>query len=189
MKFRRHLPSVLVVAVVATTAAAAATAGSNTVRTIRVNWRDAQPLDGGHLVYRTRKIELDGMQFSVTVSITNRTKYAIRFFPSGPYDRTAVRPPMFGLAFRPVPQPGIIQPRTLRSVPARTFSRPLLSPHTLGIGRTWTGTFSGRSRLLRTHRTWWVTFGLAAPWKGKHAVASFSGRHDSYWVSDKTFST
>ncbi|HEY3182682.1 MAG TPA: hypothetical protein VGJ77_07615 [Gaiellaceae bacterium] len=179
------------VAVLATVVLAVFGGGPAQARTIRVNWTDSQPWGGGHVIYRTTKIWVHGSTFSVTASVTNRSKYQIRFFPSGPYDPTRLRPPGFGIAFRPVAQHGVIQTRTLRSVPARTFSPSLLFPRTLGVGKTWTGTFSGRSPLLRTHRTWWVTFGLVVPWKGKHAlsVSTIAGPHGSYWVSDKTFST
>jgi hypothetical protein len=177
------------VALVAAVVGLAGPAGSADARTIPMNWRDVQPLDGGQIVYRTTKIWIHSDTFSVSLSVTNRTTYSIRFFPSSGYDPVYRMPPGFGLAFRPPLQRGGTRARTLHTITAHTFSPSLLFPETLGIGKTWTGTFSGRSPLLRTHRTWWVTFGLAAPWKGKHAVSTWTGPHDTFWISDTSFTT
>jgi len=58
------------------------------------------------------------------------------------------------------------------------------------VGKTLNLTFSGRSRLLRTHRKWWVTFGIAIPWKGKHPVSNGLYSNGLYYsISDKTFAT
>jgi hypothetical protein len=97
-----------------------------------------------------------------------------------------VRPPGFGIAARPPAEYGI-HSRRLRAVAPRTFSRSI--PLKLAIGKTARLTFSGRSQLLRTHRTWWVTFGVLVPWKGKHPPRTWAGPHGSYWLSGKTFST
>jgi hypothetical protein len=174
--------------------AVAARVGTAEARTIRVKWTDRQPLDGGHIVYHTTKIWVHDDRFSVTVAVTNRTKYPIRFFPAtGPDDPAYIPIPGFGIAWRDSPQKGSIQPRRLRTVVPHWISQRQWFSYrivrTLGVGKTLNLTFSGRSRLLRTHRTWWVTFGRTIPWKGKRPVSNVTGPHDSYWISDKTFAT
>lgn len=164
-------------------------AGSVYAKTIRVKWTDTQPWGGGQVVYHTTKIWIRGDRFSVTVSVTNRSKYEIRFFRSASYNPPYSMPPGFGIAWHAPLKRGTIQSNRLRSVAATTFSPSI--PRRLGVGKTLNLTFSGRSPLLRAHRTWWVTFGLVIPWKGKHAlsVSTLTGPHGNSWVSDKTFST
>lgn len=183
MKLARHAS----LAVVAAAVALSVCAGSADARTIRVNWLDSQPWGGGHVVYRTSKIWIHGDRFSVTVSITNRSKYQIRFFRSYSYD--PAYPPRlgFGIAWHAPVQGGTIENNLLRGVAPEAF-QPFI-PRRLGVGKTLNLTFSGRTPLLRTHRTWWVTFGLVVPWAGTHALSDFAGPHGQSWVSDKTFST
>jgi hypothetical protein len=158
-------------------------AGPAQARTIRVSWTDVQPLGGGgRVVYRTTKIWLHGDRFSVDVEVANRAKHDVMFFAAtGPDDPTYIPRPGFGLAWREPPSPNI-HTRHLRSVVLRSLSRRL--PWRLGAGKTADLTFSGRSPLLRTHRVWWVTFGVAIPWQGKRPLNASGG---GYWISDKTF--
>jgi hypothetical protein len=176
----RRLPALALVTL-------AVSAGPADARTMHVQWRDAQPLGGGRAVYRTTKIWVHGDAFSVTVSIANRSPYELRFFRSRGWDPAYPTPPMFGLAWRPPLATGTIQSRAFRTVGASSFAPSF--PKRIAAGKTWRGTFSGRSRLLRTHRTWWVTFGLLVPWQGKHPAGGVAARGGGYWVSAKTFST
>jgi hypothetical protein len=173
------------VAVVALVLALAVTAESADARTIRVKWTDTQSRADGRIVYRTTKIWLRGDRFSVDVAVTNRTKHDLMFFPAtGPDDPTYIPRPGFGLAWREPPSPNI-QTRRLRTVISRSISRDL--PFRLRVGKTVHLTFGGRSPLLRTHRTWWVTFGRSISWtRGKRPLAMQSGDH---WYSAKTFDT
>jgi hypothetical protein len=186
---RRSAPAAIVAAFVAF----AVFAGSADARTIRVKWTDTQPWGGGHVVYRTTKIWIHGDRFSVSVSVTNRSKYEIRFFRGASYNPPFSMPPGFGIAWHAPLKPGVIQSNGLRSVAATTYSPgvPRKLGIRLGVGKTLNLTFSGRSPLLRAHRTWWVTFGLVVPWKGKHALSAsaVTGPHGSSWFSEKTFST
>jgi len=59
-------------------------------------------------------------------------------------------------------------------------------PKRLATGKTWKVTFSGRSRLLRAHRKWWVTYGVIAAVLG-HRLPPDHPR--SFWLSSKTFET
>lgn len=163
----------------------AATAGTADARTIRVNWTDTQPLVGGRVVYRTTKIWLRGDRFAVDVTIMNRTKHDVKFFPATGLDDPAYIPrPGFGIAWRESASPNI-HTRRLRTVVSRALSEKL--PFLLRAEKTVNLTFVGRSALLRKHRTWWLTFGLAVPWKGKHPLKSTATTGGSYWISDKTF--
>ena len=157
--------------------------GTADARTIPVNWTDSQSLWGGHIVYRTTKIWVRGETFSVTASITNETKYPLRFqiVPyNGPFFG---RPQSFGLAWREPPSSNI-HTRHLHSVSASVFSPGL--PKKLAAGRTWKVTFSGRSRLLRTHRTWWVIYGVVSAVPGRLLPPD---PLRSFWLSSKTFTT
>lgn len=165
----------------------ASTAGRADAKTIRVNWTDTQPWGGGHVTYRTTKISVDGDTFSVSVAVTNHSKYAIRFFRSASYDPPYSLPPGFGIAWHAPLKHGVIQSNRLRSVAATSFSPSV--PRWLGIGKTLNLTFGGRSPQLRVHRMWWITFGQVVPWRGTHALSDFAGPHGSSWVSDKTFAT
>lgn len=179
---RHHL---VAVAFAATLCAFAALAGAAHARTIHANWIDRQPLDGGRIVYRTTKIWVHGDRFSVDVAITNRARHDLRFFPAtGPDDQVYIPRPGFGLAWRDAPNTGTIHTRRLRTVLPRSFSHTL--PLQVDAGKTVHLTFGGRSPVLRTHRSWWLTFGLAVPWQGKRPVGNGD---NTYWISDKTFRT
>lgn len=109
----------------------------------------------------------------------------MRFFPAtGPDDAVYIPRPGFGLAWRDAPNTGTIHTRRLRTVVPRSFSHAL--PLHLDAGKTVRLTFGGRSPVLRTHRSWWLTFGIAIPWKGKHSIGN-NGL--AYWISDMTFRT
>jgi len=104
-----------------------------------------------------------------------------RYAPAGGFFSDGDRAPGVWLAWREPPSPNI-HTRHLRTVVPRSFSRGL--PWRVGAGKTAHLTFSGRSPPLRTHRVWWVTFGLAVPWQGKRPLNASGG---GYWISDETF--
>jgi hypothetical protein len=167
---------------------AAAAAAAAPAKTIRPAWVDSQPWEGGHIVYRTTKIWVRGDRFAVTTSITNRTRYALTFRIAPRGTDLYEQPGSFGVAWRDRLANGVIWPHgapELHAVAATRFSPAL--PTRIRPGRTWRGTFTGRTRLLRAHREWWIVFGiaLAAPTRSDPPPWV----KPSYWVSEHTFKT
>jgi hypothetical protein len=151
--------------------------------TIRTQWVDKQPWAGGQIVYRTTKIWVRDDRFAVTTTITNRTLYGFRFEIVPGESELSLRGGSFGIAWRDPSWGGIIQERAMHDIASSHFSRPL--PKICRPGKTITVTFTGRSRLLRTHREWWVVYGLVLAAPGKRQPPTWE--KPSYWLSARTF--
>lgn len=145
-------------------------------QSFNVNWTDNEPLTtGGRLVYRTKKIEIEGDAYRVTASILNRTGQEIQTetFDAAPHPEYMVERESLGLAYREEPPGGRIANRKMINTRAAWFDPPL--PASIPPGGAWTGTFSGKSRDLTKHSEWWVTYGYFSP--------------GGYWLTDKTITT
>jgi hypothetical protein len=172
----------LLVTVAAGVALAAAAAHAKTIRT---QWVDTQPWEGGRIVYRTTKIWVKDERFAVTTSITNRTKHGIAFHLSQGTTDLYEHAGSFGIAWRDKLTTGVIWPHgapELHSTAATRLSPPL--PAVLRPGRTWAGTFVGRTRELRHHREWYVVYGIVLPARPGKGGTTWK---PTYWVSAHTF--
>lgn len=157
-------------------------------KTLKPNWREYKGLGTGQVDFRVTKIVVTATSWSVTATVANHSPYTLNVSRPQTFDSPIYRDVWtgrdsgFGIAFY-VP-PAHAGETGGYDVRPNQHAQPSL-PTKLAANATWTGTFTGKTRLPKRNDLrisfGWFTISAAPTDRSSDIGQSFN------WITDHTF--